>query len=74
MKVKIVKWQQSTLGNYYEFQIQVEFLEGNALVNLSSQSLSRETTPSRENSFVIDTSIFKWVVYKRYTNFEDLHA
>jgi hypothetical protein len=74
MKVKIVKWQQSTLGNYYEFQIQVEFLEGNALVNLSSQSLSRETTLSRENSFVIDTSIFKWVVYKRYTNFEDLHA
>ena len=74
MKVKIVKWQQSTLGNYYEFQIQVEFLEGNALVNLSSQSLSRETTPSRENSFVIDSSIFKWVVYKRYTNFEDLHV
>ena len=78
-KVKVLKWQKSSLGDYYEFQIQVEFLEGNALLNLTQSSFiatSRGTEPKDvgSNSFTIDSSIFKWVVYKRYTNFEDLHG
>jgi hypothetical protein len=59
LSVCFLKWQQSNVGNFVEFVIRVRYQEGrqNAVHN-------RQSKPS---------DMLEWDIYRRYTNFADLH-
>jgi hypothetical protein len=59
LSVCFLKWQQSNVGNFVEFVIRVRYQEGpkNAVD-------ARRSKPS---------DMLEWDIYKRYTNFADLH-
>lgn len=63
-------WQDSNIGNYVEFKVQVTYHEGHE--SGTRQSLG---TPhhSGDPSNMPTDSMNQWLVYKRYSNFVDLH-
>ena len=64
-------WQDSNLGKYIEFKIKVIYNEGDSNPHKSQTvSPTGAQIPSRE-SFAPLTN--EWEVYKRYSNFIDLH-
>ena len=61
-------WQDSNIGNYIEFKLQITYHEGHE--NTSARnSLSDGTNDSREQQLNPN----QWIIYKRYSNFVDLH-
>ena len=65
--MKFVKWQDSSIGKYIEYKIRVFFQEGPG---------SQSPTYYQRSSMAFDeepTSIYSWTIYKRYSNFVDLH-
>ena len=53
--VKILMWQDSTVGQYIEFKIKCYYQEG-------------------QNEKSVDDHSAAWSIYKRYSNFQQLHS
>ena len=64
-------WQDSNIGNYIEFKLQVTYHEGHE--NLGSRLSHPSPHSSRDSMTNIQQGSNIWVVYKRYSNFIDLH-
>lgn len=64
LNVKFLKWQDSKIGKYIEFKISVYYQEGPGSVKEDVKDSFKDEKP---------TSIYNWVIYKRYSNFVDLY-
>lgn len=77
LTVKFLMWQDSNLGNYIEFKIRVTYHEGHETPGIRTsltsphQSIEAPVNPhATSGSAQAENS---WIVYKRYSNFIDLH-
>lgn len=61
-------WQDSNIGNYIEFKLQVTYHEGSENSGQRSQLNSHSSNELNASGFSNS-----WVIYKRYSNFVDLH-
>ena len=59
-------WQDSNIGNYIEFKIQVTYREG-------QENPANRSIPSPHSSDSQKHATNSWVLYKRYSNFVDLY-
>ena len=65
-------WQDSNLGKYIEFKIKVSYNEGDSNPNKSTNvSPTAAQSPNVRESFATQSN--QWEIYKRYSNFVDLH-
>ena len=67
-------WQDSNLGDYIEFKIRVSYNEGEGNTTHRSTSVSptaagANTSQNRDSGLMNN----QWEIYKRYSNFMDLH-
>lgn len=68
ISIKFLMWQDSNIGNYIEFKIQVTYHEGH------ENAGQRQSLVSPHASTNLDSQgSNQWVIYKRYSNFVDLH-
>ena len=68
--VKFLMWQDSNIGNYIEFKIQVTYHEGNENPGQRSSLMSPHHSTNSSDQLHGSNS---WLIYKRYSNFVDLH-
>lgn len=63
-------WQDSNTGNYIEFKIQVTYHEGH---EVNRQSMHHSNNSVNESQSSKSQAPNEWIIYKRYSNFVDLH-
>lgn len=63
-------WQDSNIGNYIEFKLMVTYHEGHENAGIRQSMVS---PMARQSSDLNQADSNKWFVYKRYSNFVDLH-
>ena len=72
LNVKFIMWQDSNLGKYIEFKMVVTYNEGDSNPNKSTNvSPTAAQAPNVRESFTTQSN--QWEIYKRYSNFIDLH-
>ena len=69
LTIKFLMWQDSNIGNYIEFKMQVTYREGLDNINWSMASPHSSLESHNQTSNPGNT----WIIYKRYSNFVDLH-
>lgn len=76
ISLKFLMWQDSNIGNYIEFKIQVTYHEGHENASGQRQSLISPHASANLDNFLHHGpggGSNSWVIYKRYSNFVDLH-
>lgn len=68
ISIKFLMWQDSNIGNYIEFKIQVTYHEGHENAGQRQSLISPHASANLDS-----VGSNSWVVYKRYSNFVDLH-
>ena len=63
-------WQDSNIGNYIEFKIQVTYHEGHENAGQRSSMISPHASANLDN---LQGGSNQWILYKRYSNFVDLN-
>lgn len=71
LNIKIVKWQDSRIGKYIEFKIVVFYQEGPG--SNKHTEFDRNSIDSSSGRIEVPSTIYSWIVFKRYSNFIDLH-
>ena len=73
LNVKFLMWQDSNLGKYIEFKIRVSYNEGEGNPHKSSTVSPTAAQQHQANDRDSGLRSNEWEVYKRYSNFIDLH-
>jgi len=71
LNIRIVKWQDSRIGKYIEFKIVVFYQEGPG--STKQIEFDRSSMDSNGAKTEVPSTIYSWIVFKRYSNFIDLH-